>query len=171
MTVVMICRLFNPHLGGVEKHVEEISKKATDDGHQVIVITQQHDVDLLKTEKINDVQIYRITNKSKNKILLRIEIWSWMIYHLWLFASADVIHVHDVFFWVWPIRIILFWKKIFITFHGYEAGYKKPNKNSIRARKIANRFSDGSIGVGSWIEKWYGTKLDVVTYGAVKEEV
>ncbi|MDK2789035.1 MAG: hypothetical protein PWP07_2280, partial [Epulopiscium sp.] len=49
--------------------------------------------------------------------------------------------------------------------HGYE-GFPI-NEYTIYYRKITQEFTLGNICVGEYICKWYGTKADYVTYGAV----
>ena len=172
----MICRLFSPHRGGVERHVEEISRLAVNDGHEVVVITSQYEPQLsyrsrLLTSPDSLVQIKRISTLFENrkqsfhlKIRDRVHIWLWMLINVWLFFTADIVHIHDVFWWYWPIRVLFPWKKLYITYHGFEAG-SLPSKKAVRARLLAALCSRGNICVGSWIQKWYGTKPTYITYG------
>src|SRR5258708_36835095 len=119
MKIIMIARLFSPHRGGVEKHVEEIAKLVTQAGNEVTVITGQSDPALAyKSRLLNDhgeesVYIRRIStlyvsNESSflNKLRERVHIWLWMFYNLKLFLAADIVHIHDVFWWYWPFRIL-----------------------------------------------------------------
>ena len=41
MTIVFLARRFYPLIGGVEKHVMEISKRLVAAGHRVIVVTEE----------------------------------------------------------------------------------------------------------------------------------
>jgi glycosyltransferase involved in cell wall biosynthesis len=53
-----------------------------------------------------------------------------------------------------------------MTFHGYES-YPISIKALI-IRKIAEILTNGNISIGKFIGKWYKTKADIVSYGAVK---
>ncbi len=177
MNIVMLCRLYTPHIGGVEKHVEGISKEAVLEGNTADIFTLKH-VDGLQSFEIKDgIRIHRTqdplkthwiptsTGMTVQKIAERLFIWSWLLRHILTFIQADRIHIHDVFFWYWPLRLLLPWKKVYITFHGFEAG-TLPTTKAKKARLLATQWTRGNIAVGGWIEKWYGTKADFVTYGA-----
>lgn len=197
----MLCRLYSPHIGGVERHVEGISKEAVQEGHHVDIFTLKHDRALATNEDKDGVHIHRMPSqlhsrvlryvsppllktilrlsgnarsaqddkvkKMTNYIVERDELWGWMLWNLPTFIMADVIHIHDVFFWYWPIRILLFWKPVYMTFHGFEAG-GLPTEKAKKTRQMITRWTRGNIAVGSWIEKWYGTKADEVTYGGAE---
>jgi hypothetical protein len=185
MRVIMLCRLYYPHIGGVERHVEEIAKEAAKEGHRVDVFALKHANELATWEMYHStIHIHRKPEQLHShilkyffaalpffpkslaaKIVERDEIWGWMLWNLPRFIMADIIHIHDVFFWYWPIRILLPWKKVYITFHGFETG-SLPTQKAKAARQRAARWTRGNIAVGGWIENWYGTKADIVTYGA-----
>ncbi|OGU85579.1 MAG: hypothetical protein A2W11_05305, partial [Ignavibacteria bacterium RBG_16_35_7] len=82
-----------------------------------------------------------------------------------LLKSADIIHIHDVFIWFLPTSFLLPFKKVFMTFHGYES--YPLSKKAIFYRRLASWFTQGNICVGNFIPKWYGIKPTIVTYGAV----
>lgn len=169
----MICRLYTPHIGGVERHVAGISKEAIKEGHTVDVFTLKHEPTLATSETIDGVRVHRMKISGDwipayagmtQKILERVVLWTWMLRHIWIFIRADVIQIHDVFYWYWPIRLLLPWKKVCITYHGFEAG-SLPTEKAKRTRQMIQRWTNGSMAIGSWIEKWYGTKPDVISYG------
>ena len=177
MKIVMLARLFSPHIGGVERHVEEIAKMAVQDGNDVTIVTSQYQPSLsyksrlLRNNTGVGVNIRRIplvyihTQPTLfHKLQERARIWLWMVTNLELFLTADIIHIHDVFWWYWPIRILLPWKRAYMTFHGFEAG-TLPTQNARKSRSIAEKLTHGNICVGAWIEKWYGTKPTFVSYG------
>ena len=60
MTIVFLARLFYPHIGGVEKHVLEISRILIEKGHKVSIVTEKHDIKLKNFEIINN-SCYAIT--------------------------------------------------------------------------------------------------------------
>jgi glycosyltransferase involved in cell wall biosynthesis len=80
-----------------------------------------------------------------------------------------VIHFHDFStFWLWGflVQTVLrcLGKKIFITFHGWE-GHVPPRRGTIIKRKICEFLTTANICAGHFIEKWYGTRADLITYG------
>ena len=163
MNILFFSRLFYPHIGGVEKHVLEISKILIEKGHKVSVVTERYDRKLKDKETINGIKIYRIAvNENWFK---KFQIWDWLISNKILIKNADIVHCHDVFFWYLPFRLLFPFKKVYITFHGYE---NYPLKSiQIVMHKIAEKFSYGNICVGSFMKKWYGTKANYISYGGV----
>lgn len=180
MTILFLARRFYPQIGGVEKHVLEISKRLVKQGHKVIVVTElekntnglnYHSTSESATlvGKVEGIEIYRI-DVGKDDWFKKFRIWR----QLWrlreLMVSADVIHCHDVFFWYLPFRFLYPFKKVFTTFHGYE-GNLIPTKKAIIIHKLSEVFSFGNICIGSFFEKWYGTKPTYVSYGAAEVSV
>lgn len=165
VNILFFSRLFYPHIGGVEKHVLEVSKTLIKKGHKIIIITEKFKSSLKDREKLDRIKIYRIP-VGDNKWFKKFRIWFWLFKHLSLIKNADIIHCHDVFFWYLPFRFLYLTKKVFTTFHGYE-NYPLKSKD-ILMRKIAEKLSKGNICIGDFIKKWYGTKADYVTYGGVK---
>ncbi|MBI5122706.1 glycosyltransferase family 4 protein [Candidatus Roizmanbacteria bacterium] len=165
MNILFLSRKFYPDIGGVEKHVLEISKRLTALGHRVTVISEGKLSDeVLRFEKasgIKMVKIYAGKSEKKKKII----IWQWLFKHQELIKNADVIHCHDVFYWYLPFRFLFPKKPVYTTFHGYESFpiYQK----AIIVRKISEKLSWGNICIGDFIKKWYGTKPTFVSYGAV----
>lgn len=164
MTIIFLARRFYPLIGGVEKHVFEISKRLIKKGHRVIVITEQSsnhpNYEKLKT---SGIEIYRlaINRQNPNKFEIWKEIWKLKE----IIKESDIVHCHDVFFWYLPLRFIFPNKKVFTTFHGYES--YPITKKAIRMRKVSEKLSMGNICIGDFIPKWYGTKPTFVSYGAV----
>lgn len=165
MRIVQFTRFYYPHIGGVEKHVCEVDKRLASKNHKVTVITEKYYDRMKSYEKFKGDEIYRIPNihDEKNK---KFTIWIWLLNHRKLIQQADVIHCHDVFFWYLPFRFLYPFKKVFTTFHGYE-GNKIPDWKSKLNHKLAEVLSYGNICVGDYLTKWYGTKADAITYGAV----
>ena len=165
MVVVFLAGLFYPHIGGVEKHVLEISRLLTKKGCKVIILTERYNNNLKAFEELSGIDIYRI-NAGKDNFFKKFRVW----FGLWklrsLFKNADIIHAHDIFFWYLPFRFLYFNKPIFTTFHGYETKFP-PSKKAIIIRKLSDRLSSGSICVGDYVKKWYGASSKYVTYGGV----
>jgi glycosyltransferase involved in cell wall biosynthesis len=164
MNILFFSRLFYPHIGGVEKHVFEISRILIKKGHRVSVVTEGHAQSLKEYEVIKGIRVYRIPNlrEGKNK---KFEIWKWLWINKKLIKNADIIHCHDVFFWYLPFRFLFPFKKVCTTFHGYE-GYPLKT-SSILMHKISEKLSMGNICVGDFIKKWYGTRPTYTEYGGV----
>lgn len=167
MVIVFLTKFYSPHVGGVETHVENISKILAGKGNTIIIVTQKIK-DLPKVEKQNNgIFIYRLklpANDSLKKYIM----WIWLLKNVKILFSSDIIHCHDNFFWVLPFRFVLFFKKFYITFHGYE-GICPPSKKSIIVRKISEILSNGNICVGDYIKNWYQTSPSAVTYGGVNK--
>ncbi len=175
MTILFLTRRFYPHIGGVEKHVMEISKQLIKKGHRVVVITEApkrseanyKSAPAEKFKKINGIEIYRI-KAGKEDWFKKFRIWK----ELWnlrqIIKTADIIHCHDVFFWYLPFRFLYPRKPVYTTFHGYE---RFPiTKKVILMHRISEKLSYGNICIGDFISKWYGTKADYVSYGGVDIE-
>lgn len=164
MRILFFSRLFYPHIGGVEKHVFEISKGLIKKGYKVTVITERYDKNLTEKEKIEEILIYRIP-VGENERFKKFQIWWWFIRHIGLLKKADIIHCHDVFFWYLPFRIVFLRKPVYATFHGYES--YPISKKAIFVHKISEMLSGGNICIGDFIKKWYGTKPTHVSYGGL----
>lgn len=169
MTILFFSRLFYPHIGGVEKHVFEISQELIKLGHQVTVVTEQYDKKLKIAEKRNGVKIYRIPVWDMSERSKKWQIWKWLWQHQSLISQADIVHIHDVFFWYLPFRFIYPLKKVFITFHGYETKFP-PSRSAILQRRLAAKLTSVNICVGDYIAKWYGIKPTLITYGATDQK-
>jgi glycosyltransferase involved in cell wall biosynthesis len=171
MKIIHLVRLYNPHVGGIEKHLEKINKILIDKGHSVTVITQQYKTNLALKETVDGVSVIRLVRFekdefNKNKTLYKLKTWSEIYKNIKTLINADVIHVHDVFWWLLPFYF-LFLNKTYITFHGYE-GNNSPKLNQIFWHKLANILTKGNICVGGFHNKWYKVNPTITTFGAVK---
>lgn len=135
-----------PRLGGVETHLAQISKLQQEAGHQVTLLT------------IDDKQL------QKNKAA----VWSQILKQRHKLLRADVVHVHDVFWWILPLLPILKLHsiKVVTTFHGWEGDFPIRWQAKLQ-RRIYNWLSDISVHVGGWIQELYGDVPDLVIYGGV----
>jgi len=147
MNILFISKHKSPHIGGVEKHILEVSKNLKQKGHNIRIISE---------EDIKPPQI---------KILGLLYIWYWLFKNRHLIARCHLVHIHDVFIWYLPFRFLYPKKPVFITFHGWEGKYPIPMWNILNKR-IAAKLSTGSIAVGKYIEKYYGIKVNKIIYGA-----
>lgn len=160
MNILFLTRRFYPDIGGVEKHIHEISKILTKKGYRVTVITESQG----KIDKLDGISIVR-TPAFSDGWTKKFSIWFWFLKNLKYLKSSDVIHAHDVFYWYLPFKFLFLSKKCFITFHGYES--YPISKKAILLRKIWEILSNGNIIVGDFINKWYHTNPDAVIYGGV----
>jgi glycosyltransferase involved in cell wall biosynthesis len=173
--ILHLAKYYSPHLGGVETHLKEINKLLTKEGNQVIVICfQSSDKEELE-EVIDGVQVIRIpvnsflpkmfSNNPVSKSLLKLKVWTWIAQHSKLFLDADIIQVHDVMWWIWPLYMVVYYKT-YLTFHGWEGRYP------VRAIDKYHRYFNSlgakkSIHVGDFISQFYLDKPNHVIYGGV----
>jgi glycosyltransferase involved in cell wall biosynthesis len=165
MKIVFLTRHFYPSIGGVQKHVLELSKEAIKDKNSISIITESYSNNLKDIENSGKIKIYRIPIKSKKERIKKFEIWSWLIKNKDLLKSTDIVHAHDIGFWILPIKVMFPKKKIYMTFHGYEPKSYFKKKNTIE-KKIAESLSNGSIAVGEYLKKYYKISSKEIIYGA-----
>lgn len=158
-------RLFWPHVGGVEKHVDRLSSNLRKKGNEIFVLTEKFKTHLKASEEKDGVRIVRFSY-PKIKILGLLIIWKEIYRRRDLIRSSDLVHIHDVFIWYLPFRFLFPKKAVYTTFHGWEGVYPIPLKN-ILLKKIAVKLSQGNICVGKYIEKYFGIQANRITYGAV----
>lgn len=164
MNILFFSRFFYPHIGGVEKHVLEVSKLLIKKGHKVTVVAEQDSSNDKLNEVIEGINVFRISNLRDGK-LKKFKIWKWLFCNYNLIRNADVVHCHDVFFWYLPFRFLVPFKKVFTTFHGYE-NYPLKSKD-VLVHKMSEKLSMGNICIGDFIKKWYGTEPGFVSYGGI----
>lgn len=164
MNILFITRLFYPHIGGVEKHVLEVSKKLKVKNQKVTILTGKYDKSLKDEEIINGIKVVRFPH-TNIKFIGLISIWLWLFRHRDLLTSSDLVHIHDVFIWYLPFRFFYPNKPVFTTIHGLE--WDKPlNKVSIFQKRLAAKLSNRTVGVGKFLEKYLSIKFNLITYGA-----
>ncbi|KKW04749.1 MAG: Glycosyltransferase, group 1 family protein [Candidatus Beckwithbacteria bacterium GW2011_GWC2_49_11] len=148
-------------IGGVEKHVEEVSARLAEKGHQITVVTLKHKRGLAEIASHRGIKIVRLPY-SNSKWGIWLNLWR----RRSLIQKADLVHCHDVFFWYLPFSFLYPKKPVFTTFHGWEGKFPVPAKNKL-ARKIWESLSSGNICVGDYLINHYGTKAGAVTYGGI----
>lgn len=161
-TIVFLVRLYYPHVGGVERHVYYLSKELLKRGHDVAVVTTQHENDIPLDEVLDGVRVYRIPHEQAGE---KSGTWQWMLKQKKLFGDADVIHAHDVFWWYAPLLYRYPRKRVHTTFHGYE-GIGPPRLRAKLHRKLVEVLSRRTICVGDFMRQWYWARPDKVIYGA-----
>ena len=60
MHILFVASIYRPHIGGIEKFIEEMGHHLQSLGHQVSVLTKQYPYNLHKKEKIANIPVYRI---------------------------------------------------------------------------------------------------------------
>ena len=165
MKILFISRLYSPHVGGVEKHIAEVSKLLRKKGNNLTVLTEKHDSSLRNSEIIDGINVVRFDYPHVRFFGL-LNIWWQILARRKLIVSADIIHIHDVFIWYLPFRFLYPNKKVFTTAHGLE--FNNPRSRiSIWQKKLAAKLSVATIGVGKYLEKYSGVNYDLIIYGAV----
>jgi len=167
MNILFFTRLYAPHIGGVEKHVANLSRELIKKNHQVTILTERFNPALPWHELNHGVNIYRIPLSNSSRQNKKWIIWKWIWQNKSLLKNADIIHIHDVFYWWLPFKLLFPFKKVFITFHGYE-GINPPRRLVILQRKLGEWLSSGTVCVGDFMRTWYLARPKLVIYGAVK---
>jgi len=164
MKILFVTHYFFPHIGGVEKHVYEVARSLERRGSSVTIVTEKFDKKLKDMEIINGIKVVRFFYPHIKLIGLKF-IW-WQIFkNRKLIQAADVVHIHDVFVWYLPFRFLYPNNKVFTTIHGLE--WKNPlSKMSIWQKRLADKLSTKTVGVGDFLEKYLKIRFDLITYGA-----
>lgn len=165
LEIIFLSRSYFPNIGGVEKHIYELSKILLKKGYNVSLITEESgNSNIPKELELKGLKVYRIPTGGDDWFK-KFRIWKWMWANRALFIKAEIIHCHDVFFWYLPLALIYPLKPVYTTFHGYES---YPIKfKAIIYRKIFEYMSNGSICVGDFMKKWYHARPDAVIFGGV----
>lgn len=167
MKILQITPFYEPHLGGVETHLKFLNAELIKQGHQVSVLTQRYDANLPTQEKIVGVEVTRIDTEIKhyNQLSHKLTVWQQVAKYSRLLLKAEIIHVHDVYWWLLPL-LPLFWSKTYLTFHGWEGQFPVPWKHKL-ARWCWSKLALKTIHVGDYIQEFYWDKPDLVIYGGV----
>lgn len=135
------------HIGGVEKHVRILTKELEKRGHRV----SEFSLDGRERKGGGKLRAWRYLWERRHQL-----------------RRADVIHIHDVFWWYIPFRLLFPTKRVYTTFHGWEGKYP-PSTGAVFQKKLAQRFCYGTVGIGKFFLHWYGVSPTKVTYGALDE--
>ncbi len=148
MKILFLTRLSYPHIGGVERHVYEITKILKRKGNDVNIISEKE------------------VKYPHTRFVGLIYIWYWFFKNRKVMENTDIVHCHDVFIWYLPFKFLYPNKKVYTTFHGWEGICPIPWKN-IFLKRLASKLSNGGIAVGEYVERYYGIKTNKVVYGGI----
>jgi glycosyltransferase involved in cell wall biosynthesis len=173
MNIIFFTSSFYPKIGGVEKHLYEISKAFVNEGSIVSIFVPKQNPEYEIYEKKSGFEIIRLKS-SKIPYTSKIFIFFQYMRYLNRFFNADIVHYHDngTYWGIGGIArpfIKLFKIREYITFHGWE-GNCPPDDTTVISRKKAEQSVIANICVGHYIEKWYGTKADIIIYGGVEKQ-
>ncbi|MCK4819979.1 glycosyltransferase family 4 protein, partial [bacterium] len=165
--VLMMAQRYKPDIGGVEKHIEQISETLADRNYEVTVLTARSDLSLPERERIGATDIIRFPKSIERNPLMLLK---WFISKKEILSEFQIVHCHDfipILLWATPFRMVLPFRPIFATFHGYERDPVPTHFKYIR--KGAEQLIRGSLCIGSFIEKVYGTNCNATPIGAVSQ--
>jgi len=148
-TVIHLARRSDPDIGGVESHLSHVLPELEKLGFNAVILNER--------------------TLQKNLAWVpshKLAIWLGMLFRLPILWRASILHVHDVFWWLLPLLPLLWWKQIFITFHGYES-VAGPSLRQRFWHRLAAWITRGNICIGRFHEAWYGVKSKSISYGAV----
>lgn len=141
-----------------------VNQELASQGWQVLVLTGGVQRELSTDETGTPVVTIK-ADPTQPGWFHKLSVW-WQVCRQWrLFDKAEIVHVHDVMWWVLPLWPLIR-KKLFMTFHGWEGEYPVPASH-IWQRHLWSQLSRGSIHVGEWIAAFYVDQPDMVTYGGV----
>jgi glycosyltransferase involved in cell wall biosynthesis len=164
--ILMITPSYFPKVGGVEKHVWNAAHHLKKSGWHIQILTEQFS-GLLPAETKKGISIHRFSYPHERFLGLFYIWWVLLTHYVRLILAADIIHIHDVFIWYLPLRLLFFWKPVITTFHGWEGVYPVPQKN-ILIRKISALLSSKTVAIGKYLEKYYRFRANEIIYGAVE---
>jgi len=140
MKILMPVWRVPPYFGGVETHVHNIANRLCKLSHEVTICVKSS-----QTQFSSDKLYKAITGYPDN------------------LEQFDIIHCHD--FHTWDENKLKNVHKKYITFHGWE-GCLPINETVKKYRQKIDSQALGNISIGEYISKWYGTKKDIISYGA-----
>ena len=159
-----------PFKGGVETHLNKLCRELSNAQVKNILVvstTPSKEDGLIHAKKCG-YEFYFVGNSAS---MLKKIFRGGSLNLLRKTIPAEIVHYHD-FGSVLGYGLCTFLlrkllrKNIYITFHGWEGIFPPKTKVKI-VRKILAKLSNGTIQVGSFITKWYGTIADETIIGGV----
>jgi glycosyltransferase involved in cell wall biosynthesis len=166
--ILMLSPSYAPQIGGVERHVEALSRALVSCGDRVTILSRACSADVPGEERNQGVHVLRVPTGSGGAPPSNAGIRRWLRAHRAILRDVDVIHAHDyVTFvsWLLPVAPWSVRARAYVTFHGYER-YPIQRRDLI-LRRIASRLARRSLAVGSFIDRWFGTRSSAVIHGGV----
>jgi len=166
MDYIMITPSYPPRVGGVEKHVFEVHSTLKRTGLSgKIVVFKKAPAGTENTEDVIWISFRRLWGWVPKTARLLVTL---KLANLFRKEKPKVIHFHDgtIYAFVSLLRFCGLRKKTYMTFHGWE-GICPPAASAIQKRQKIAKTVQGSLAIGDFIEKWYGTRSDIVNYGGV----
>ena len=163
---IMITPSYPPRVGGVEKHVFEVHLALKRMGLRgEIVVFKEPPAGTENTEDVIWIPFRRLWGWVPKTARLRVTL---KLANLFRKEKPKVIHFHDgtIYAFVSLLRFCGLLERTYMTFHGWEGVYPPAPQAISKRQRIANTVQ-GSIAIGDFIEKWYGTRSDIVNYGGV----
>jgi len=164
--VLMLAPSYEPATGGVERVVAGLGRALTARGVEVTIVTPQ-----VRGAPLDEAtaagRVLRVPPPAGRDRAGNGDVRRWLARRRDDLGPLDAVHAHDyvtAVSWLLPNRWRFRGVPWFVTFHGYE-GYPVALRDKL-LRRLANRLAQGSIAVGGFIPGWYGTRCDVVNYGA-----
>jgi glycosyltransferase involved in cell wall biosynthesis len=133
MRVLIATPRFLPHMGGVENHVYQVSRRLLRDGHQVRVLTADASGKLPPAETIDGIRIERFPARPQNSDVYFAPALGQAIRAAAAERAADVLHVQNYLTAVAPIAMAAARRvrlPYVVTFHG--GGHSQSWRNAIR---------------------------------------
>lgn len=155
--LLIIAPRYYPHPGGVETHIRRVVAELKPRGYRPLIIVR-FDPGLPAQYRVDGTRVIRLPRPGN-----RLADWLWALRYVPLLVRAEVVHSHD--FFPYPLHRLLRGRRWVHTFHGYEGWPLDPQ--AIAARQEVRRLVPVCIGVGQFIEKWYGTPCEAWLYGAI----
>jgi glycosyltransferase involved in cell wall biosynthesis len=156
--LLIVAPSFYPASGGVEMHLQGVLPHLRQQGYEPTVLVR-YAPQIPAKQVVKGTTVLRLP-RHDNRLILGL----WMAKHRALLQASDAIHSHDYF----PLSLFKRYghKPWIHTFHGYEGYPLAPA--AITARRHIRSIVSACIGVGAFIEKWYGTVCDQWIYGAIE---
>ena len=133
-SVLLLCSRFLPDLGGVEIHIAKVAKELQSRGYEVTVQSTTSSDDDSKYP-------YNVIRTRTGDFVPK--------------EDYDIIVAHD--FYIYSKNLWDFSSEVYCVFHGWEGEFPVPN-NIVQKRRDISQEVLGSIQIGAYIEKWYGTQ-------------
>lgn len=157
-SVLFISSSFYPKVGGVETHLYQVAKILVEQGWRITVLSNN-----VAEKSLDGITIINLGVTDQNN---KREVWKKIFAHSTLFDQHDIVHVHDVVWWLLPVLYKIF-GKLYITFHGWEGDYPVRWQAKLQ-RWVFAQIATKTIHIGEFIQEFYWDKPNTVLYGGVK---